>query len=108
MTTPRNTDLSGSVGQTAEGSGVVVQSVVPRQGFWVGASKDDRLYVEYGGNVGENEPGSQPKVGTKVNLAGPVRNAPPDPQKTLNLSGPDAAQVKEQGVYINATAIKSA
>ena len=101
-------DLDGSVGQDAQGRAVVVQSFVRNQGFWVGTSKQNRLYVEYGGNTGENEPGGQPNVGTKVNLTGPVKAAPKDPGKTLNLVGDDAAQVKEQGAYVNADTVKAA
>lgn len=99
-------DLPGFAGKSAEGKSVTVQSVVPNQGFWVGTSKADRLYVEFGGNTGGNEEGGQPKVGDKVNLTGPVKPATDDPGKLLNLDAADAAQVKEQGIYINADEVQ--
>jgi hypothetical protein len=89
--------------ETATGSEVTVQSVVKDEGFWVGSSAQDRVYVEYGGDVGANESqGFEPAVGDRVNLTGPVRPAPRNPARTLNLNDRDARQVTEQGAYINA------
>jgi hypothetical protein len=89
--------------ERATGKEVTVQSVVKDEGFWVGSSQRNRVYVEYGGDVGVNEnPGVEPAVGDKVNLTGPVRPAPQNPARTLNLPTQDAQQVTEQGAYINA------
>jgi hypothetical protein len=57
-------------GTRAEGNAVVVQSVVGDSGFWVGTSEQDRVYVEYGGDVGEKEGGApfQAREGEPVNL----------------------------------------
>ena len=93
------------VGRAAQGSGVVVQSVVENEGFWVGSSGRDRLYVEYGAEVGENEPGSLPKKGDRVDLTGPVRAAPDDPERVLHLNAQDAELVRSQGAYINASTV---
>jgi hypothetical protein len=91
--------------ETAQAAGrqVTVQSVVKDEGFWVGTSEQDRVYVEYGGDVGadENE-GFEPAVGDKVNLNGEMRPAPENPGRTLRLSDRDARQVSEQGAYVNA------
>ena len=88
---------------TAIGREVTVQSVVKDEGFWVGTSQQDRVYVEYGGDVGADENrGLEPAVGDRVNLTGPVRPAPENPARTLNLPEADAQQVTEQGAYINA------
>jgi hypothetical protein len=63
-----------------------VQSVVKDEGFWVGSSQRNRVHVEYGGDVGVDEnQGVEPSVGDKVNLTGPVRTAPENPARTLNL-----------------------
>jgi hypothetical protein len=95
--------LEGSVGKDAKATGVTVQSVVEGEGFWVGSSKQDRVYVEYGGAAGENEQGAfRPKVGDKVNLTGPVRPSPQDPAAALRLDEADAALVKRNGGFINA------
>jgi hypothetical protein len=107
--------LSGAVGQDAQGRDVIVQSVVKgqedpdaRDGFWVGSSQQDRVYVEWGGDVGANEADYQPKVGDKVNLTGPVHAAPQDPEQTLNLNGDDAQLVRSQGGYVNADEVTPA
>jgi hypothetical protein len=101
--------FAGSVGDSAQGRDVVVQSVVrgegdpnALEGFWVGSSAQDRVYVEWGGDVGTDEATYRPKVGEKVNLTGPVRPAPEDPAQTLNLKAADADLVRSQGAYINA------
>jgi len=61
-----------------------VQSVVEDEGFWVGSSALDRVYVEYGGDVGADETqGFAPEVGDTVDLTGELRPAPADPGKTL-------------------------
>ena len=52
---PPANGLSGQVGETATGQDVVVQSVNGNEGLFVGTSTTDRVYVEWGGDVGENE-----------------------------------------------------
>lgn len=97
--TARNQSLlpvpSGGLGtyetEPATGRQVTVQSVVQDEGFWVGTSSRDRVYVEYGGDVGENEPqNAEPAVGDKVNLSGEMRPAPENPGRTLRLADQDA------------------
>jgi hypothetical protein len=101
--------LGSAVGQQTQGRDVIVQSVVRGQedpdaleGFWVGSSEQDRVYVEWGGDVGSDEATYVPKQGEKVNLSGPVRPAPENPEQTLNLNAADAELVKSQGGYVNA------
>jgi len=101
-------DLSASVGEQAEGRGVKVLSVVEDEGFWVGTSRADRVYVEYGGDVGENEQASRPSVGDTVDLTGPVRPAPDDPGRTLRLEKADSDLVERQGAFINASSVEIA
>jgi hypothetical protein len=97
------------VGKSVSGNGVRVQSVVAHEGFWVGTSATDRVYVEYGGRVGENEANAfTPKVGQSVNLTGPVRPAPANPARTLRLGAQDAALVRSEGGYVNASSVKGA
>lgn len=47
--------LEPLVGSQAQGHRVGVLSVNPQEGSWVGSSGRDRVYVEYGGDVGETE-----------------------------------------------------
>jgi hypothetical protein len=77
-------------------------------GFWVGSSRQDRVFVEWGGGVGPDEAKFLPKVGQHVNLEGPVRPAPRNPEKTLNLRPPNAQAVSRQGAYINADTVSPA
>ena len=107
--------LGDAVGQCAQGREVVVRSVVRGQedpdaleGFWVGSSDRDRVYVEWGGDVGADEASYVPKVGETVNLSGPVRPAPENPERTLNLGSADAELVRSQGGYVNAEEVTPA
>lgn len=108
---PNATALTGTKGEAATGEGVTVQSVVPGQGFWVGTSETDRVYVELGGDVGQDEqPGQDVKVakGDKVTLKGEVRPAPEDPAQTLELSPSDGDLVSSQGIFVNAEDVSKA
>jgi hypothetical protein len=101
--------LSKYAGMDGEGKSVEVQSVVKDEGFFVGTSDTDRVYVEYGGDVGKNESNFVPAEGDKVNLKGPLRPAPDDPAKTLKLTeAADAELVKQQGAYLNADSVEKA
>ena len=108
---PDASELDATKGETAEGKGVTVQSVVPGQGFWVGTSETDRVYVELGGTVGEDEqPGEDVQVakGDRVGFTGEVRPAPEDPAKTLSLPPSDGDLVKSQGIFVNAADVEKA
>lgn len=108
---PDATELSSTAGEAATGEGVTVQSVVEGQGFWVGTSETDRVYVELGGDIGEDEqPGQDVQVakGDKVNLTGEVRPAPEEPGQTLSLSPSDGDLVTSQGIFVNAEDVEKA
>ncbi len=95
---------------TATGENVRVVAVNPEEGFWVGTSDTDRVYVEYG-DVRQDEPENayQPKVDDVVNLTGPVEDAPPDPVEALNLEDErDGRLITEQGGFINADEVTKA
>ena len=101
--------LSGQVGKTATGKDVVVQSVNGNEGFFVGSGAKDRVYVEWGGDVGENEASQfQPKRGDKVNLTGPLQAAGPVQLRKLKLSEADAQLVRSQGAFVNADRVSAA
>ena len=107
--------IADAIGQSAEGDGVVVQSVARNaedpnalEGFWVGSSEQERAYVEWGGDVGANEADFQPEVGQRVNLEGPVKAAPQEAARVLNLDEADARLVEDQGAYVNADQVTAA
>ena len=106
---PPSGGLSGEVGKTATGKDVVVQSVNGNEGFFVGSSTKDRVYVEWGGDVGENEASQfQPKKGDTVNLTGPLQKAGPVQLRKLKLSQADAQLVRSQGAFVNADRVSMA
>jgi hypothetical protein len=101
--------LSGQVGETVTGKDVVVQAVNGNEGFFVGSSTKDRVYVEWGGDVGENEASKfQPQEGDKVNLTGPLQAAGPEQLRKLKLSEADAQLVRSQGAFVNADRVSEA
>jgi hypothetical protein len=101
--------IRGQVGQDASGRNVVVQQVIEGEGFFVGTSRQDSVYVEYGGAAGKAEDGYRPeRAGERVTLDGPVRPAPADPAQTLKLPQAEAARVEQQGAYVNANSVRPA
>jgi hypothetical protein len=101
--------LSAQVGETATGKDALVQSVNGNEGFFVGSSTKDRVYVEWGGDIGENEASRfQPQQGDKVNLTGPLQAARPQQLRKLKLSEADAQLVRSQGAFVNADRVKEA
>jgi hypothetical protein len=101
--------LSAQVGETVTGKDVVVQSVNRSEGFFVGSSTKDRVYVEWGGKVGENEASQfQPQKGEKVNLTGPLQAAGAKRVTMLKLSAADAELVRSQGAFVNANRVTEA
>lgn len=97
--------FGAAIGEQVTGTGVEVVSVVEGEGFFVGTSESDRVYVEFGAEVGEDETAADftPAVGDRVNLEGELRPAPAEPGRTLHLEAADAQVVEQQGAFVNAT-----
>ncbi len=95
---------------TATGTNVRVVAVNPEEGFWVGTSDTDRVYVEYGAvRLDAPESAYQPKVDDVVDLEGPVEDAPDDPVGGLNLEDEAEGElITEQGGFINADTVTKA
>ena len=106
---PRPTGiLSDHVGRSAVGRNLRVHSVNGNEGFFVGSSADLQ-YIEWGGDVGENEPSRfQPRKGQRVNLTGPVERAGVSEVEKLKLSERDADAVLSQGAFVNAERVTAA
>lgn len=101
--------LGPLTGDKVTGKGVVVQSVNGNQGFFVGSSAAERVYVEWGGDVGANEASTfQPKVGEKVNLTGTVQKASGSELKRLGLPVDGEELVGQQGGFVNAEEVTAA
>ena len=100
--------LSSLSGQAVTGKGVVVESVVADEGFWVGSSASDRIFVsllpQARGSGGESP--FQVQRGQQVELVGKLR---PVPTNLAGLGVDDAegaAQLRSQGQYIEATSVR--
>jgi hypothetical protein len=102
--------VADALDETATGEGLEVLAKTDG-GFFVGTSEDDRVFVEYAGDVGTDEPSAGtyvPEVGDVVDLEGPVAEAPKDPARTLKLDAADADLVERQGAYVNADTVTEA
>jgi hypothetical protein len=100
---PPTNGLAAKAGKTATGKNVVVQSVNGNEGFFVGSSAKERVYVEWGGDVGENEASRfRPQKDQRVNLTGPLQPAGARQLSKLKLSAADAELVRSQGAFVNA------
>ena len=106
---PRPSDvLSSHVGDAASGTNLDVTSVNGNEGFLVG-SRAYRVYVEWGGDVGEDEPSRfQPRMGQKVDFTGPVERARPREVDRLKLSAEERNIVLSQGAFVNADRVSAA
>ncbi len=101
--------LGSLAGDPAKGTAVVVQSVNGNEGFFVGPTVADRVYIEWGGDVGANEASRfQPKVGEKVDLTGPVQKASRSELKRLGLPADAEELVEQQGGFVNADTVAAA
>jgi hypothetical protein len=80
---------------------MAVRSVVERQGFWIGGSHVDRVYVKYAGPPANN-------AAEQVDLVGKVKPAPGNVAKALKLAPEDAAKVTAEGGYIDASKVSPA
>ena len=105
-------DFSSMVDSQATGTGLQVLSKT-KGGFVVGKpgtdpTSSEAVFVEYGSKVGGDETAStyRAKVGDTVDLTGPVKEAPENPGRTLELQAAEAKLVKDQGAYVNADTVK--
>lgn len=94
--------LAPSAGQTAEGRGVRVESVVADEGFWVGSSTSDRIFVFLtdSAKAARGESPFQVKAGQAIDFTGVVRPVPSD-VGTLGVTANEGAdQLRQQGHYL--------
>src|SRR4051794_39036376 len=92
--------LAGSPGQKVVAKSEKVRSIVRGQGFWVGGSDVDRVFVRY-------RPAGR-RVAAQVFIQGTIKPAPTNVAKSLGLSREDAAKVTAEGAYIQAARVAPA
>lgn len=99
--------LAAVSGQPAVGRGVAVQSVVADEGFWVGNSTTQRVFVfltpQARTRAGESP--FQVQAGQRVNLQGTVKPVPSDLTPFGVEANEGADQLRNQAQYVEATSI---
>ena len=102
--------LAALQGQPAQGS-ARVESVVADEGFWVGDSAEQRVFVfltpEARRSAGES--GFQVEPGQTVALKGTVKASSPEFARSVGVTDEEGArQLVEQGAYVEATEVRLA
>jgi hypothetical protein len=94
-------DLATHDGQAAAGRAVKVQSVPADEGFWVGASEQDRLWVQLTGTGGESD--YKVKEGDTIDFTGTVTKAAEGFAAKAGVTAAEGAdQLTQQGYHISA------
>ena len=91
--------LGSLAGRTVEGRDVRVESVVPDEGFWVGDSAEQRVFVALDDDV-EVEPGDT------VDLEAVVRPNPADVADLGVAPAQGAEQLRAQGHHLEASEVE--
>lgn len=103
--------LESFVGQEVRGTNLLVQQVVPENGFFVGpegTSLDGWVFVEFGDEIGPNEQGEIPAEGDRVDLVGPVSESTEGFANALELNAEQERAIEQQGAFINAELVDPA
>lgn len=101
--------IGSLVGQVAVGRGVLVQEVVSDEGFWVGASSDERVFVHLTEAVrGGAESPFRVRAGERIDVNGTV-SRPAAGAGALGVTGAKGAdQLEGQAAYVAASAVRLA
>lgn len=95
--------LSTYDGQDVTGTSVPVESVVSDEGFWVGESQEERLFVQL--NVSGESPFKVTK-GQTVTLHGKLTPLQGDPMSVGVTDAEGASQLRSEGSYILAGSLQ--
>ena len=102
--------LAGLAGQAVTGTGVV-ESVVSDEGFWVGTSAQDRVFVFLTEQARQSsgESGFQVKAGQTVSITGAVEPLAQEPAVATGVEESEGrAQLDQQAHYVRADAVQLA
>lgn len=99
--------LNTYVDKPVKATGVSVQSVDADEGFWVGNSKNDRVWVQLVGKSGESS--YQVKAGDRLSFTGKLVENPRSFAEEVGVSAKEgAAQLGKQGNHIEVDKTKLA
>lgn len=91
--------LNTYVGKPVKATGVTVQAVDADEGFWVGESPTDRVWVQLVGKGGESS--YQVKAGDQLTFTGKLVENPSSFAEKVGVSAKEgAAQLTQQGTHI--------
>ena len=100
--------LRGHVGQQADGKGVLVQSVVSDEGFWVGSSASQRVFVHLSqaSRDGQAESPYQVRAGDHVDLTGTVQRLGSTSARDFGVTAAEgASQLTSAGAFVEAKSV---
>jgi hypothetical protein len=104
LSTQTSISQGGHDGEQAVGHAVKVQSVPADEGFWVGTSATDRLWVQLSGTHGESD--YKVKQGNAIDFTGTVKAAGKNFATSVGLTASEGAgQLTQQGHYVSAPSI---
>jgi hypothetical protein len=93
-----NGQLTSQTGKAATGQGVLVQSVPADEGFWVGTSETDRVWVQLSGT---DESGYVVQQGDRVDFTGQVATHDSGFATQVGVDAAEGAdQLGQQGAHI--------
>ena len=88
-------------GKAAQARSVPVQSVVADEGFWVGTSETDRIFVFFAADNAGTESRVQVEEGQTISFDGMVKPIPADFATAFEVDADEGAdQLEQQGQYI--------
>jgi hypothetical protein len=91
--------LAAYADQPAEATSAPVESVVSDEGFWVGTSAEDRIFVRL--VTGGAESPVQVEAGRPISFSGTVTTNPPDVETAFGVTAAEgAALLTQQGHHI--------
>lgn len=93
--------LATFVDQPVEATSVAVESVVADEGFWVGPSATDRVFVFFAAENAGSESAVQIQAGQPVSFTGTVMPLPPDFEAAFEIDAAEGSdQLAQQGHFI--------
>jgi hypothetical protein len=88
-------------GKGAQARSVPVESVVADEGFWVGTSETDRVFVFFAADNAGSESRVQVEEGQTISFDGMVKPLPPDFATAFEVDAAEGVdQLEQQGQYI--------
>lgn len=95
------------VGQDVTANNVVVRSVVADEGFWVSAAGSQQLFVHLSeaARPSGGESAVQVRAGQRVDVSGTLADVPSDVSALGVNASEGASQLRNTGVYLDATSL---